>query len=143
MAAIIPISDRRARLSLILALLGMPSLGVTLPAAVWLGSGAVRQQRLASGAEPAMGFLALVISGIDVLFVLQIAARSVDTLGPPGAFAVSWGVGLAAAVLVLALSSLRTHPERTGTILAIRAAMIASVAGGTGLLAQLLAAVGA
>ena len=80
MAAILPISDRRARLSLILALLGLPSMGVTLPAAVSLGSGALRQQRLASGAEPAMGFLALVVAGIDVLFIQHAAVRMAAAL---------------------------------------------------------------
>jgi hypothetical protein len=140
MAAIVPLSDRRARLSLILALLGVPSMGVTLPAAVWLGSGAVRQQRLASGAEPAMGFLALVVTGLDALFIQQAAARFADALGSSRSWVVaSWAVGLAVAIIALALSSLRIHPERRGTVLAVRAGMAASVAGGTALLVQLTA----
>ena len=53
MATVMPISDRRARLAFILAVLGVPSLGITIPAAIWLGVGAVRGRRLSSGAEPA------------------------------------------------------------------------------------------
>ena len=64
MATVMPISDRRARLAFILAVLGVPSLGITVPAAIWLGVGAVRGRRLSSGAEPAMGFIALVIAGL-------------------------------------------------------------------------------
>jgi hypothetical protein len=143
MAAIVPISDRRARLSLILALLGIPSMGVTLPAAVWLGSEAIRQRRLSSGAEPAMGFLALVVTAIDLLFIHPAAARLVEVLGPSGAWVgAGWAIGLAAAVVALALSSLRIHPERRGVVLAVRGAMIVSVAGGAALLVQLLAVIG-
>ncbi|MBA3737980.1 MAG: hypothetical protein H0W97_05390 [Actinobacteria bacterium] len=42
MANVMPISDRRARLALILAVLGVPSLGITVPSAIWLGFRAVR-----------------------------------------------------------------------------------------------------
>jgi len=66
-ATVIPITDRRARLALLLAVLGVPSLGITVPAAVWLGVSAVRQQRLSSGGEPAMGFIALVVAGFTKL----------------------------------------------------------------------------
>ncbi|HEX6399044.1 MAG TPA: hypothetical protein VF108_01065 [Actinomycetota bacterium] len=143
MAAILPISDRRARLSLILALLGLPSMGVTLPAAVSLGSGALRQQRLASGAEPAMGFLALVVAGIDVLFIQHAAVRMAAALGPSRTWvAASWAIGLAGAIVLLAFSSLRIHPERRGVGLVVRGALAASIAGGTALLLQGLALVG-
>jgi hypothetical protein len=143
-SAIIPLSDRRARLALILALLGIPSMGITLPAAAWLGWGAVRQQRLSSGAEPAMGFLALVVSGIDLLFVHQAAQRFADALGPAGSFvAITWAAGLAAGLLLLSVASLRIHPERRAVVLAVRAAMTASIAAGSALLVQLIAAVGA
>jgi hypothetical protein len=142
MAAIIPISDRRARLALILAVLGVPSMGVTLPAAVWLGWGAVRQRHLSSGAEPAMGFLALSVSGIGVLFVQQAAVRFAEALGRPGSLvAAAWAAALAAALCVLALASLRIHPERRGAVLTVRAAMAAAVAAGIGVLVQLVATV--
>lgn len=137
-----PISDRRARLSVVLALLGLPSIGVTLPAAVWLGAGALRQQRLASGAEPVMGFLALVVTGIDLLFIHQAAVRIAAALGPPQAWvAATWAIGLAAAIVVFALASLRIHPERRGAVLVARGGLIAGIAGGTALLLQLLAVV--
>jgi hypothetical protein len=144
MSAIIPLSDRRARLALILAILGVPSMGVTLPAASWLGWGAVRQQHLSSGAEPAMGFLALTLSGIDLLFVHQAAERFAEALGPPGSFVAATGAaGLAAGLVLLAVASLRIHPERRAVVLAVRAAMTASVAAGVALLVQLIVAVGA
>jgi hypothetical protein len=137
--ALVPISERRARLALILALLGLPSMGVTLPAAVWLGVGSVRLRRLASGAEPVMGFLALVISAIDVLFIDQ-ALRRLFRVSPPEAVWVAIGGGalLAAAVVVLAVSSLRIHPERSGALLATRAGLVASLGGGTAMFVRLL-----
>lgn len=136
---IVPISDRRARLALILALLGFPSIGVTLPAAVWLGIGAVRQRRLASGGEPVMGFLALVIVGIDVLFVDQALRRLFEAIPTEAAWAaVGWGAALAAAVVVTVASSLRIHPERSGALLATRAALVASLGGGTAMFVRLL-----
>ncbi|HET9671818.1 MAG TPA: hypothetical protein VFQ40_03095, partial [Actinomycetota bacterium] len=105
MAAIVPISDRRARLALLLALVGLPSLGVTLPAAVVLGTGALRQRRLTSGAEPATGFLALVVTGIDALFVHQALTRLAEATGPEGTLATAGvAIGLAGAIVLLALS---------------------------------------
>jgi hypothetical protein len=129
---LVPITDRRARLALILALLGFPSMGVTLPAAVWLGLEAVRQRRLASGAEPVTGFLALVIAGIDLLFIDQSLRRLFRVI--PSDLAWTWvgpGLVLAALIVVLVASSLRIHPERSGTLLAARAGLVASLGGGT------------
>jgi hypothetical protein len=136
---IVPISDRRARLALILALLGVPSIGVTLPAALWLGLGAVRQRHLASGAEPVMGFLALVIGGIDLLFIDQ-GLRRLFAATPPETVwgGIGLGVVLAVAVMVLAASSLRIHPERSGAVLAARAGLVASLGGGTAMFVRLL-----
>jgi hypothetical protein len=137
--AIVPISDRRARLGLILALLGVPSIGVTLPAAFWLGIGAVRQRRLASGAEPAMGFLAVVIGGIGLLFIAQGIRRLFEVTPPETAWAgIGLGVVLAAVVVVLAASSLRIHPERSGAVLATRAGLVASFGGGTAMFVRLV-----
>jgi hypothetical protein len=140
--SIIPLSERRARLGLVLALLGLPSVGVTLPAAVWLGVGAVRQRRLDSGGEPVMGFLALVISGIDLLFIDQGVRRLFESIPAGNAWAgVGWGAALAAAVVVLVGSSLRIHPERSGVLLATRAALVASLGGGTAMLVRLLSVI--
>ena len=136
---LVPISDRRARLALILALLGVLSIGVTLPAAAWLGVGAVRQRRLASGAEPVMGFLALVIGGIDLLFI-DLAIRRLFAVTPPEAAwaGIGLGVVLATAVVLLAVSSLHIHPERSGAVLAARAGLVASFGGGTAMFVRLL-----
>jgi hypothetical protein len=137
--AILPISDRRARLALNMALLGLPSIGVTLPAAVWLGAGSVRQRRLASGAEPVMGFLALVVSAIALLFIEQALRRLFVAAGPEATWAaIGGGVALAVAVVLLATSSLRIHPERSGALLATRAALVASFGGGTAMCVRVL-----
>lgn len=139
---IVPISDRRARLALVLALLGVPSIGVTVPAAIWLGFGSYGQRRLSSGAEPVMGFLALVLSGIDILFIDQALRRLVTAIGPEAAWpAIGGGIALAVAVAVLARSSLRIHPERSGVLLATRAGLVASLGGGTAMLVRLLAVI--
>jgi hypothetical protein len=137
--AIVPISDRRARLALILALLGLPSIGVTLPAAFWLGVSAVRQRRLASGAEPVTGFLALVIGGIDLLFIDQALRRLFAVTPEETAWAgiALWAV-LAVAVVILVATSLRIHPERSGAVLAARAGLVASLGGGTAMFVRLL-----
>jgi hypothetical protein len=114
---IVPISDRRARLALILALLGVSSIG----------------------AEPVMGFLALVIGGIDLLFIDLALRRLFEVIPPETAWAgVGVGVVLAAAVVVLVASSLRIHPERTGAVLAARAGLLASFGGGTAMFVRLL-----
>ena len=139
---IVPISDRRARLALILALLGVPSIGVTLPAALWLGVGAVRQRRLASGAEPVMGFLALVIGGIDLSFINLAIRRLFEVTSAESAWAgIGVGVVLAGAVGVLVASALRLHPERSGAVLAARAGLVASLGGGTAMFVRLLAVI--
>jgi hypothetical protein len=140
--AIVPISDRRARLALILALLGVPSIGVTLPAALWLGVGAVRQRYLVSGAEPVTGFLALVIGGIDLLFIDQGLRRWFEVTPPETAWpGIGLGVLLAAAVVLFVASSLRIHPERSGAVLAARAGLVASFGGGTAMFVRLLGAI--
>jgi hypothetical protein len=137
--SIVPISDRRARLALILALLGVPSIGVTLPAAVWLGVGAVRQRTLASGAEPVTGFLALVIAGIDLLFIDQGLRRVFAVTTEETIWAgIGLGLVLATSVLVLVTTSLRLHPERSGAVLATRAGLVASLGGGTAMFVRLL-----
>lgn len=141
-ATVIPISDRRARLALILATLGVPSLGITVPAAVWLGVGAVRQQRLSSGGEPAMGFIALVLAGLDVLTLNSVLMRTFATVDPQRVWTgIGWGVGLAAAVAICTASTLRIHPERWGALLFARAGLIGALLGGTALFVQLIAVI--
>jgi hypothetical protein len=139
MATALPLSDRRARLALALALLGLPSIGVTLPAAVWLGARALRQRSLASGSEPVMGFLALVIAGIDLLFIHMALVRLFESIPADTALpAIAWGAGLAAFVMLLSLRSLSIHPERWGALLVTRAAILAALAGAAALFVGLL-----
>ena len=141
-ATVMPISDRRARLALILAALGLPSLGITVPAAIWLGVGSVRQQRLSSGGEPAMGFIALVISALDVMTLNSVLLRTFEILDPQLLWSgVGLGVALAAAAGICTASTLRIHPERWGALLVARAGLVAAMVGGTALFVQLIAVI--
>ena len=142
MATVIPISDRRARLALILAVLGIPSLGVTVPAAIWFGVGAVRQQRLSSGGEPAMGFIALVIAGLDIMTLNSVLLKTFDIIDPQLAWSgIGWGLALATAAAVCTAAILRIHPERWGALLFARAGLIGAMVGGTALFVQLIAVI--
>ena len=142
MATVIPISDRRARLALILSVFGVPSLGVTVPAAIWLGAGAVRQERLSSGGEPAMGFIALVVAGLDVMTLNSVLLKTFQVVDPQLVWTgIGWGVALAAATAVFTSAVLRTHPERWGAVLFARAGLIGAMVGGTALFVQLIAVI--
>jgi hypothetical protein len=141
-ATVIPISDRRARLALILAVLGIPSLGVTVPAAIWFGAGAVRQQRLSSGGEPAMGFIALVIAGLDVMTLNSVLLKTFDIIDPQLAWSgIGGGLALATAAAVCTAAILRIHPERWGALLFARAGLVGAMVGGTALFVQLIAVI--
>jgi hypothetical protein len=141
-ATVIPITDRRARLAFFLAALGIPSFGITVPAAVWLGVSSVRQRRLSSGAEPALGFMALVIAGLDVMTLNSVLLRSFDILGPERLWiGVGWALALATAAAICTASTLRIHPERWGALLVARAGLIGAMAGGTALFVQLIAVI--
>jgi hypothetical protein len=141
-ATVIPISDRRARLALSLAVLGVPSLGITVPAAVWLGIRAVRQRRLSSGGEPAMGFIALVIAGLDVMTLNSVLLKTFDILEPQRVWlGIGWGVALATAAALCTASTLRIHPERWGALLVARAGLIGAMVGGTALFVRLIAVI--
>jgi hypothetical protein len=138
-ASVIAWSDRRARLALILAVLGVPSLGITVPAAIWLGVGAVRQQRLASGAEPAIGFIALTLAGLDAFTINSVLLRSFVALEPARLWlGIAWGGALAFAAMVCAASSLRIHPERWAALLVARSGLVAAMAGGAAMMVRLL-----
>jgi hypothetical protein len=140
MATVLPMSDRRARLAFILAMLGVPSFGITVPAAIWLGVGAVRGRRLSSGGEPAMGFIALVIAGLDVMMLNPVLLKTFEVLDPVQVWAgIGWGVVLATAAAICTASTLRIHPERWGALLVARAGLVGAMAGGTALFGQLIA----
>lgn len=140
MATVIAWSDRRARLALILAALGVPSFGVTLPAAIWLGTSSVRQERLSSGGEPAMGFIALVFAGLSAMMLNAVLLKTFQVLGAER----TWiGIGSIAALAMLAFvcaaSILRTHPERRAALNAVRAGLAGATAGGAAIFVQLIA----
>jgi hypothetical protein len=140
-ATVIAWSDRRARLALILAALGVPSFGVTVPAAVWLGVGSVRQQRLASGGEPAMGFIALVVAALSGMMLSSVLQKTIDVLGLERIWTeILWGAVLAIVAWVSASAILRIHPERRGALRIARSCLALAMAGGTALFVRLLAA---
>lgn len=142
MAIAVPLSDRRARFAFVLAMLGLPSMGVTVPAAVWLGVGAVRQERLASGGEPALGFIALVVAGLDILTIDPVIVRIFDIVGAQQVWTgIASGLALAIGVIAFSASTLRTHPERWGAVLAARTGLVASTIGGAVLFLRILALV--
>ncbi|MGH2640279.1 MAG: hypothetical protein ACRDGO_01125 [Actinomycetota bacterium] len=140
MATVMPMSDRRARLAFILAVVGVPSFGITVPAAIWLGVGAVRGRRLSSGGEPAMGFIALVIAGLDVMMLNPVLLKTFEVLDPVQVWTgIGWGVVLATAAAICTASTLRIHPERWGALLVARAGLVGAMAGGTALFGQSIA----
>jgi hypothetical protein len=142
-ATVMPLTDRRARLAFLLAALGIPSLGITVPAAIWLGVGSVRQRRLSSGAEPAMGFIALVIAGLDVMTLNPVLLKTFEILDPVQVWTgIGWAVVLATAAAICTASTLRIHPERWGALLVARAGLIAAMAGGTALFVRLITVLG-
>ena len=142
-ATVIAWSDRRARLALILAVVGVPSLGITVPAAIWLGVGAVRQQRLSSGGEPAMGFIALVISGLGVMTLNPVLLKTFDILDPQRAWTgIGWGLALAIVVAICTKSMLRIHPERWGALLVARTGLVGAMMGGTALFVRSIMVIG-
>jgi hypothetical protein len=125
MATVMPISDRRARLAFILAVLGV---------------GAVRGRRLSSGGEPAMGFIALVIAGLDVMTLNPVLLKSLEILEPVRVWTgIGWATALAMVAAICTASTLRIHPERWGALLVARAGLIAAMAGGTALFVRLIA----
>jgi hypothetical protein len=140
-ATVIAWSDRRARLALILAALGLPSFGVTVPAAVWLGVGSVRQQRLVSGGEPAMGLIALVVAALSGMMLSSVLQKTVEVLGPGSTWpGVLWGIALATVAWISASAILRIHPERRGALRVARSSLALATAGGTALFVGLIAA---
>ena len=142
MATVIPWSDRRARLALILAMLCVPSMAVTAPAAIWLGLGAVRGQRVSSGAEPAIGFLAVALAGFGAFTINSVLLRTFEQLDPIQALGwFAWAVALAAIVTFCTALSLRIHPERRAAVLAARTGLVGAIAGGAALFVQLLGAI--
>jgi hypothetical protein len=140
-ATVIAWSDRRARLALILAALGIPSFGITVPAAIWLGLGSVRQQRLVSGGEPAMGFIALVLAALSAMMLSSVLQKTFVVFGAAWTWSgILWGVVLATVAWVSATAILRIHPERRGALRLARSCLALATAGGTALFVRLIAA---
>jgi hypothetical protein len=89
-----------------------------------------------------MGFLALTISGLDVMTLNSVLLRSFAVVDPLRMWTgIGWGVALAAAAGICTASTLRIHPERWGALLVARAGLIGAMAGGTALFVQLTAVI--
>ena len=130
-ATVIPISDRRARLAFILVAARVPSLGITIPAAIWLGVGLGRgSSGSRAAAEPAMGFIALVDRGArrDDAELRPPEDRSTISIRVCVWTGIAWGVALATVAAICTASILRIHPERWGALLVARAGLIGAMA---------------
>jgi hypothetical protein len=102
----------------------------------------VRQRRLSSGAEPALGFIALVIAGLDIMTLNSVLMKTFDIVDPQRVWTgIGWGVVLATAAAIFTASTLRIHPERWGALLFARAGLVGAMAGGTALFARLIAVI--
>jgi len=87
-----------------------------------------------------MGFIALVIAGLDILTLNSVLLKTFDIIDPRLAWTgIGWGIALATAVAICTTSTLRIHPERWGALLVARAGLVAAMVGGTALFVQLIA----
>ena len=87
-----------------------------------------------------MGFIALVIAGLDVMTLNAVLLKTFEILDPISLWTgIGWGVLLATAAGICTASTLRIHPERWGALLVARAGLIGAMAGGTALFVRLIA----
>ena len=88
---------------------------------------------------PAMGFIALVLAGLDVMTLNSVLMKTFAVVDPQRVWTgIGWGVALAAAVGICTASTLRIHPERWGALLFARAGLIGAMASGTALFVRLI-----
>jgi hypothetical protein len=89
-----------------------------------------------------MGFIALVIAGLDVMTLNSVLLKTFDIIDPQLAWSgIGWGLALATAAAVCTAAILRIHPERWGALLFARAGLIGAMVGGTALFVQLIAVI--
>ena len=89
-----------------------------------------------------MGFIALVVAGLDVMILNSVLLKTFDIIDPRQAWiGIGCGVALATAVALFTASTLRIHPERWGALLVARTGLIGAMAGGTALFVRLVAVI--
>jgi hypothetical protein len=89
-----------------------------------------------------MGFIALVLAGLDVMTLNSVFLRTWEILDPQLVWSwIGWGLALATATVIFTSATLRIHPERWGALLFARAGLIGALVGGTALFVQLLAVI--
>jgi hypothetical protein len=89
-----------------------------------------------------MGFIALVIAGLDVMTLNSVLLKTFDILDPQQVWTgIGWGLALTTAVALCTASTLRIHPERWGALLVARAGLIGAMVGGTALFVRLIAVI--
>jgi len=89
-----------------------------------------------------MGFIALVIAGLDILTLNSVLLKTIDIVDPQLAWTgIGWGVALATAVAFCTASTLRIHPERWGALLVARVGLTGAMVGGTALFVQLISVI--
>lgn len=87
-----------------------------------------------------MGFIALVIAGLDVMMLNAVLLKTLEILDPIRLWTgIGWGIVLATAAAICTASALRIHPERWGALLVARAGLVGATAGGTALFVRLIA----
>lgn len=87
-----------------------------------------------------MGFIALVIAGLDVMMLNAVLLKTLEILDPIRLWTgIGWGIVLATAAAICTASALRIHPERWGALLVARAGLVGAMAGGTALFVRLIA----
>ena len=89
-----------------------------------------------------MGFIALVVAGLDVMTLNSVLLKTFQIVDPQLVWSgIAWGLALATAAAISTAAVLRIHPERWGALLFARAGLIAAMAGGTALFVQLISVI--
>ena len=89
-----------------------------------------------------MGFIALVVAGLDVMTLNSVLLKTFEILDPRLVWTgIGWALALAAATAIFTSAVLRVHPERWGAVLFARAGLIGAMVGGTALFMQLVAVI--
>lgn len=89
-----------------------------------------------------MGFIALVVAGLDVMTLNSVLLKTFRVLDGHLVWSgIGWAMTLAAATVIFTSAVLRVHPERWGALLFARAGLIGAMVGGTALFVQLVAVI--
>lgn len=89
-----------------------------------------------------MGFIALVIAGLDVMTLNSVLLKTFEVVDRQLVWSgIGWGMAFATSAAISTAAILRIHPERWGALLFARAGLIAAMVGGTALFVQLISVI--